>query len=219
MTRGLSGGLEAIVASEIVRPAYLLELRLDSGDVNVWSGTGTLNVLSKNWDGLGAMGSISGPTEASDLSDVVMKATLSHIPIATLPDFVTEFKTNDPVGREFDLHLAFFAADGTLAAGDVITLMTGFIDSASMVDGEEGMVQIDLVSEASRLRRTRVYRLTAQHQEDLFTGDLGLEFQTDLDAEVLWGAATPKEIVSVGGGGGSGVPGERFGDPRDVRVR
>ena len=50
MTRGLSGGLEAVVAAEIVRPAYLLELRLDSGDVNVWSGTGTLNWNSKNWD-------------------------------------------------------------------------------------------------------------------------------------------------------------------------
>lgn len=211
MTRGLSGALETAVAGEIVRPAYLLELRLDSGDVNVWSGTGTLNWNSKNWDGLGAMGSISGLTEASDLSDTVMRATLSHIPIATLPDFVDEFTTNDPVGREFDLHLALFNADGSLGAGDVITLTTGFIDSASMIDGEGGAVQIDLVSEAARLRRTRVYRFTAQHQEDLFAGDLGLEFVTDLDEEIRWGAANPQK---TGGGGG------RSGDfsPTDLRI-
>ena len=204
MTRGLSGALEATVAAETVRPAYLLEMRLDSGNVNVWSGTGTLVWNSKNWEGLGAMGAISGPTEASDLSDTVMRATLSHIPIDTLPDFVTEFKTSNPRGRGFDLHLAFFKNDGTI--DDVITVTTGFIDAVSMVDGEEGAVQIDLVSEAALLARTRVYRFTAQHQEDLFSGDKGLEFVTDLDDEIRWGSATPKTLTSGGGGPSSNLP-------------
>ena len=199
MTRGLSAGLETAVAAEVVRYAYMLELRLDSGDVNVWSGTGPLTALAKTWDGLGAMGAISGPTEASGLSDTVMKATLSHIPIATLPDFVDEFTTNNPRGREFDLHLVVLKEDGTV--DDVITLTTGFIDSASMVDGEEGMVQIDLVSEAARLRSTRVYRFTAQHQEALFPGDLGFEFVTDTDPEIRWGSATPQKVAAGGGAG------------------
>lgn len=192
MTRGLSAGLETAVSAETTRYAALLELRLDSGDVNLWSGEGDLIWNGKTWKGVGGIGTVSGTKESSDLSDTVIRATLSHIPITTLPDFVQEFKDNNPRGREFDLHLAFFDANG--AIDDVITLTTGFIDSASMIDGEEGEVQIDLVSEASKLARTNLFRLTDQHQRQLFAGDLGLEFVADLDEEIRWGSANPKSV-------------------------
>ncbi len=201
MTRSLTGAADAHITGDVVRPAFLLELVLDSGAVKIWDGTGTLNWDSKNWLGIGAAGSIGPVTEASDLSDTVIRATLSHIPIDTLPDFVEEFTDNDPVGRAFTLYLALFKADNTI--DDVVTLTAGFIDSASMSDGEAGAVSIDLVSEQARLRRTRVYRLSHQHQEDLFTGDLGLEFVTDLDEEIRWGAATPQKIAQGPSAGGS----------------
>jgi hypothetical protein len=198
MTRSLSAAAATHVEGETTRFAILMELRLDSGDVNIWSGVGDLSWDSKTWQGLGAMGGLSGVAEATDLSDTVTRATLSHIPIAALPDFVEEFKTNNPVGREYDLFLALLDSNNLIE--DVIPLTSGFIDGNSFTDGEEGAISLDLVSEATKLEMVLLYRLSAQHQDSLFPGDLGLEFVTDLDEEIRWGGATPQR---VGGGGGS----------------
>ncbi len=79
MTRPLTGPVDTVVTSGNQNWGLLLELGFDSGVVNVWSGGGELIANNKTWQGLGDMGSLSGVTEVTDLTDVVLKATLSHI--------------------------------------------------------------------------------------------------------------------------------------------
>ena len=209
MTRILPTSVSLGVEQDKVSVAFLLELALDGGSVFLWSGEGNLIWNGQTWLGVGAMGAISSVAEDAQLSDARIKATLSHVPVDNLPDFVQEFSDNDPVGRGFTLNLAFFNDDTSI--NDVVTLTAGFIDAISMNDGEGGAdgssggIELTLASEAALLSRHRGYRLTDQHQEALFMGDRGLEFVTDTTlGEIRWGAADPQTV----GRGASYAPGQ-----------
>ncbi len=194
MTRPLPSAVDTAVQQEAIRIAFLLQLNLDSGDVNMWSGTGDLTWDSRTWSGLGDLGSISTVSEADDLSDARIQATLSPVDGGDMLDLVTELTDQDPVGRGFTLYLAFFNADTTI--DDVLTLTAGFIDAVTFSDGAIAGVSIALASEAALLRREHFYRLDDAMQQNLFSGDLGLEFVTDLNDEINWGSAPP---IRVGG--------------------
>jgi hypothetical protein len=199
VTRALPGAVDTAVQQETIRIALLLELNLDSGDVNMWSGIGDLTWDSKTWSGLGDLGSISGVDEAGDLSDARIRATLSLIDGGDLLDLVDELTDQDPVGRGFALYLAFFNED--TAIDDVLTLTAGFIDAVTFSDGAIAGASVSLASEATLLRREHFYRLDDAMQQSLFASDKGLEFVTDLSDEINWGSAPP-HVVQGGGGGG-----------------
>jgi hypothetical protein len=172
--------------------AMLLKLDFDTDPAYLWSGLGSLSWGGHTWTGIGDLGSISNVGENSALKDSAIKATFNHMS----SDLVDAVTTMDPVGRPFELHLALFTDDNQLE--DVITLTSGFIDAVELVDGDTGHISMDLVSEAALLGRLTAFRLDDQHQQNFFPGDLGLEFVTSLDEEILWG----HHKASVGGGGG-----------------
>lgn len=201
MTRALPTAVDTAVQQEAIRIAFLLELNLDSGNVNMWSGAGDLTWNSKTWSGLGDLGSISGLDEAGDLSDGRITATLSPIDGGDMLDLVDELTDQDPVGRGFTLYLAFFNSDTTI--DDVLALTAGFIDAVNFSDGAVAGVSVSLASEAALLRREHFYRLDDAMQQNLFSGDKGVEFVTDLNDEINWGSAPPHSV----GGGGGGYPG------------
>lgn len=177
MTRDISTAASNHAAGGTVRFALLLELNLDSGDVNIWSGGGDLSWSSKTWSGVGDLGAISSVSETSDLSDARITATLSLADGGDVLDIATEFTTNDPVGRGFTLYLGLFNEDGSI--DDVVTLTSGFIDGCALSDGAIGGVEVSLASEAALLARETYFRLDDQHQQQLFSGDKGLEFVSD----------------------------------------
>jgi len=203
MTRPLDGPVDTVVASGKQNWALLLELGFDSGVVNVWSGTGELIANSKTWQGLGDMGSISGVTEVTDLTDVVLKATLSHIMTGLMPELVDEVTTQDTTFRPFEFLIVFFD-DDRVVLGTVI-LAVGFIDQIQLaVDADSGGITIDLVTETALLTRSNFVRLTNDAQQNIFPGDLGLQFVTDLDDQIIWGNSGDVSTVGRGGGGGRG---------------
>ncbi len=206
MTRKITPAISTALEANHVNLAFLLELGLDGGSVYLWSGEGDLNWDAKIWKGVGALGSISAITEEAGLSDVRIKAHLSHVPIENMPDFVEEFTLNNPVGRPFQIHLVFFNDDTSV--NDVLPLTAGFIDGLNIFEKGEtsveniGGIELTLASETALLALTRVFRFTDQHQRSLFPGDKGLEFVTDTSlSEIRWGQADAQKIASSPGGG------------------
>lgn len=200
MTRPLTGPVDTVVASGKQNWALLLELGFDSGVVNVWSGTGELPANGKTWQGLGDMGSISGVTEVTDLTDVVLKATLSHIMTGLMPELVNEVTTQDTTFRPFEFLIVFFD-DDRVVLGTVI-LAVGFIDQVQLaVDADGGGITIDLVTETALLNRSNFVRLTNDAQQNIFMGDFGLQFVTDMDEQIIWGNASDVTTINRGGGG------------------
>ena len=194
MTRNLSQAASDHVAAQEIPFAVLLELDFDTDPVNVWSGVGDLVWDGKTWTGTGAMGSLSSVSEATDLTDTVIKATLSHLDAAIMPDLVSEVIEMDPVGRSYTIYLAFFNADNTIK--DTILLSAGLIDSISLTGGLVGSISIDLVSEAGQMARTLFYRMDDQHQQQLFPGDRGFEFVACLEEDIALGSAQVNRITS-----------------------
>lgn len=214
MTRQISPAIITEVENAHVNIAFLLSLDLDVSPLYLWSGLGSLNWDGKIWQGVGALGALSAINEDTDLSDVRIKANLSHLPIESLPDFVTEFASNDPVGRPFKIYLAFLNDDTSM--NDVVLLTAGFIDGLSLSEavtgaGENmGGIELTLASEAALLKQTRLYRFTDQHQKSLFPSDRGLEFVTDTNlGEIRWGQADPQKIPASGFSGKKGFEFDR----------
>jgi len=212
MTRSLTGPVDTVISSGKQNWGLLLELGFDSGTVNVWSGGGELIANSKTWQGLGDMGSLSGVTEVTDLTDVVLKATLSHIMTDLMPELVDEVTTQDTTFRPFEFLIVFFD-DDRVVLGTVI-LAVGFIDQIQLaVDADGGGITIDLVTETALLTRNNFVRMTNDAQQKIFDGDLGLSHVTDLDEQIIWGNSGDVSTVGRGSGtdpGGDGDLGQRI---------
>jgi len=196
VTRNLPALLETHVEGQTVRFAQLLELDFIGDFTRVWSGRGTLTALGEEWLGVGELGMMNGVGEPTDLTDQTMKATLNSIPEESMVDFVELLGNQNQTNRPFTFHLAFFNEDTSLI--DVQTMTTGFISAVSFSDGEISNLTLELVSEASLLKRTQFYRTTDAMQKKLFPGDKFFEFVTELDDEILWGS-TDKSNIGSGG--------------------
>ena len=194
MARQLSSTINTAVGQEIVETAFLIHLGFDSGTEYLWSGSGEIVWNSNTYLGAGEIGQLSGVTEGEDMRADVMSLTLNHIPTDGLADLITEITTNDPVGRPWSMHLATMS-EGVITASQEIT--SGFMGAISMRDGIVGGITIELVNEAVLLDRTHVVRMDNDTQQNLYAGDLGCQFVTDLDDEIIWGKAPPKAIGSM----------------------
>lgn len=201
MTRQLQSTISTAVGQETVETAFLIHLEFDSGTEYLWSGSGDISWNAITYLGAGEIGQLSGVTEGEDMRADVMTLTLNHIPTSGLGDLLTEITANDPVGRGWSLHLATMA-DGAITASQEIT--GGFMGAVTMRDGAVGGITIELVNEAVLMERTHVVRMDNDSQQSLYAGDLGCQFVTDLDDEIMWGKATPTKI-SGGGGGRDGA--------------
>lgn len=179
----------------------LLRLDLDSGNVYMHSGYGDFTWDSKTWLGVGGMGSLSGVTENNSLGKGEITADLSHIDLASLPDFVGEFTTNDPVGRDWYTYLVVLNEDYSIK--DVVTMDSGFIGSPEIIEGKDaGNVALKLLNETTRLALKTFYRMTNQSHQAIWSGDTGFQYVTDTNlAEINWGR-TSATIPSGGGGYG-----------------
>ncbi len=195
MSRTTDVQLLSTIQAEKLDWAYMLALHFEGDPVYVWSGSGDLTWDGKTWIGTGDVGSLSGVSETDAMSNTVIEATLSHLE----PEHLQEIINFDPVGRSFDLHLAFFENDQR-SPYKVLTLTAGVVDGISVVDGQVGMIKLKLVSEMALMRRFHLFRMDDQHQQYLFPGDKGCEYVTSLDEEIIWGPRPNK----VGGNGGSG---------------
>lgn len=224
MTRSLSAAIQTELDNHAngtpIYPCFLLYLGLDSGATYLWSGVGDLVYDSNTYQGVGAMGSIGAVAEDSKLSDVRFNVQLSAIPAESLPDFVDEVTTGNPINRPFTIHLGFMDDEGQLQ--DAMLLTAGFIDGAdiSETQGDDGQrlgsIRLTMASESTRLARSDFRRMTNQSQQAIFTGDKGFEFVADTNMrEIVWGSVKQQVGSSTGRGGNpnTGV------DMRDIDFR
>lgn len=184
MTRDQNASIE-----DVFRPALLLELNLDTGDANVWTGSGTLPWGGKDWLGLGELGTFSAVKEGTKFQDDRITATMSGIAAEGMRDLIAEFNEDSPVGRPWSLYLAIFSEEAKLQSVDLLS--AGFVDA---VNYSTGSVEITLATEAVLFGHIRFYRKSDAMQQKLFSGDKGLEFVTDLNDAINWGSAPPTII-------------------------
>ena len=205
MTRDISATISTALDNNVNNDLEMsvgIALYLDiAGDpLYVHTGTGSITFNSQTWLGVGAMGEISGVTEGLELSDYLIKAILSHIPHASIPDLIDELATNDQTGRDYELYFLFYP---TAAAIEYYKLSAGYIGKPTFTDEEvAGAVELVLANDYTTLDQRQYRRLTHQAQQEIYATDDFFEYLTDTElAEVVWGSSKTTIPTSSGGGG------------------
>ena len=134
------------------------------------------------WTGAGAVGSVSGLTEDSQVSAQGMQLTLTAIPAEYVADALAVVK----YGGLGQVYLGFLAGGALIA--DPIPIFSGLVDQPSFsIDGQTAMVTISLESVEADLQRAQGGRYTGQDQRSRYPGDASLDYVSLIqDKLVLW---------------------------------
>ena len=208
MSRVLSSGMESAVEADLVRPIVLVTCAFDSGDLNLWSGIGTLTVGSVDYVGAGTLLNIGEIAESSELQANGITVTLSGI---TDP-LLAKARDEDYQGRELTVKLGAMDAANAVITSPV-TVFSGFMDTMLINDSSEtATIQVNVENRLIEFERTRIRRYTAEDQKIDYPSDKGLEFVAEMaEKEIVWGR-------SFEGGSGSNSTRNDGGreDPADL---
>lgn len=214
MTRDITPAVEAETEAANLNWGLLLELELDSGTVNVWSGVRPLLFDGKTWLGVGNMGSLSsGGVESIISSDNRINATLSGIPDDELPGLITELQSGNPTNRPWSLFITMLDANADVLS-DPVLISSGEIDSVSFSDTPVSSVTLSLANEAARMKKSQFFSLNDADQNVLFAGDKGMEFTARLQDFIRVGSLSPLRAGPGGDNIGLGAGGGRKGSRR-----
>lgn len=198
--RSLSSGMVTEVTATQLAPILLANLQF-STPVYLWTGYGSIYYNSVTYLGIGTFGSVSPVEETTDLAARGIRMKLSGVPTANISLALTE----DYQGRDCSiLFAAMSPTAGTLVASPV-TIFSGRMDVMQISDDGQ-MADITMTSESRLMdfKRPREIRYTDEEQQNLFSGDVGLEFVTDIQEKTIyWG--NPSQAAAVNWNGGSEV--------------
>ena len=207
MTRGLGASTATEVASDYVRPALFVHCNFDSGDLNLWTGMGSIIAGGRTYTGVGTLLDISDIQESTNLAANGIKVTLSGV----LSSLISIARDEDYQGRKLEVLFAAINDTGDLINNPII-MFSGFMDTMTINDGgETATITLSVENRLIEFERTRVRRYTAEDQQIDHPGDLGLEFVADLEEkEIVWGR------LALFNGGGTGDPPQDREDPPDL---
>ena len=160
----------------------LIKAEFDSGTLRFWNGLGDLSYDSQTWTGSGDLLSIGPAEETSDIRAGGASFVLSGVPV----DIVSYALTEDYQDRLITAWLGAVSA-GSIVADPVIWFQ-GRMDVMELSDnGETASVTLTAENRMVDLERPRERHYTDQDQQELYSGDVGLEFATEQERRVIWG--------------------------------
>lgn len=196
--RSLSAGMVTEVTTAQLSPILMATLGF-STTVNLWTGYGNLVYNSTTYLGLGTLGTISQVEETTDLAARGITMKLSGVPTANVALALTE----DYQGKECSILFgALSPTAGTLIASPV-TIFSGRMDVMQITDdGQTAEITMSAESRLMDFKRPRELRYTDEEQQNLFAGDLGLEFVNDIQEKAIyWGNPNQTQGTNWNGGG------------------
>jgi len=196
--RSLSASMVTEVTTAQLAPVLLASLSF-STPVYLWSGYGNLVYNSTTYLGLGTLGTISPLEETTDLAARGLTLRLSGVPTANVALALTE----NYQGRECSIMFgALSPTAGTLIASPV-TVFAGRMDVMQITDdGNTAEITMTAESKLMDFKRPREIRYTDEEQQQLFPGDVGLEFVNDIQEKAIyWGNPNQTQATDWDAGG------------------
>jgi hypothetical protein len=199
MARTLPSAVLSAIAANLVRVAFFGEFQFAGGTVRLWTGYGTITWNGHTWTGAGDFAGLSPVDETTEVGAAGLTFTLSGIPSSTLAIALGDAYR----GRKCTLWLAIL--DSTMATVvDAAQVFSGLMDVMKIDDaGETATISLQAESRLIDLGRPRTVRYTDQEQQNLFPGDLGLQYVAKLaEQPIYWGTPTPAAASAPGYSGG-----------------
>jgi hypothetical protein len=185
------------VTATQLAPLLMANLQF-STPVYLWSGYGPLAYGGVTYLGIGTLGTISPVEETTDLAARGISMRLSGVPTANVAIALTE----NYQGRACTILFgALSPTAGTLIASPV-TVFQGKMDVMQVSDdGQSADITMTAESRLMDFKRQREVRFTDEEQQNLFSGDVGLEFVNDIQEKpIYWGNPNQTQATNWDGG-------------------
>lgn len=185
MTRSLAGGMATEVTGATIRPITLVKFEFDSGDLNLWSGIGTLSWNGDTYTGSGNLLAISPITETEEIVANSVEFTVSGISSSIISTALSE----EYQGRTVTMWLGAFDSSKAIIA-DPIKLFSGIMDVMTIVEAG-GMATVTVVAESQlrSLSRPSPRKWTSADQKVAYPTDKGFDEVDQIqDDPIRWGS-------------------------------
>lgn len=199
--RTLSADMVTEVSATQLAPILMASLQF-STPVYLWSGYGSLGYGGVTYLGIGTLGTISPVEETTDLAARGIMMRLSGVPTVNVALALTE----NYQGRACTILFgALSPTAGTLISSPV-TVFHGKMDVMQISDdGQSAELTMTAESRLMDFRRVREVRYTDEEQQNLFAGDVGLEFVNDIQEKpIFWGNQNQTQNIEWDGGDKTG---------------
>jgi len=189
--RTLTAAFKTALDKDDVEPFILVSIGTAQGDINVWSGIGTLPFDTGsgdvNFTGVGNFGTISAPQETSELKANGVNVTLSGVPGATI-SLALQAMRQGKTGR---IWMGLFDISTGQVVSDPAEIFEGLTDIVAIDESAQtSEVTVGLESTLVNLKKKHDRRYTPEDQKRTFPNDLGFDFVTSLqEKELLFGKA------------------------------
>lgn len=182
MSRGLSNTLSTATALPDVNPFMLVELDFPDGIVRATSLPFDINLEGHIWHGLSVLGSVSAIEEGAENRSYGAQVSLQGIP----NEFAEYIASQEVQGRTARVLLGFLNSAEEII-GDPVVLLRARMDTVDLQVGEHTTVVIAVEDARLDWERPRLKRFTHLDQQQLFPGDLGLQYVSRAtDQQIVW---------------------------------
>ena len=183
MVKTLSTDNNNVLNDDVLRPIYFLKLDFPSGNVYLNSSDRNITWDSKNWLGAGTIGTLSDIEETAELQANGIKLQLSGIPST----YVSIALTEEYQGSSATEYLGFFN-DNYALVDDPFIIFVGKVDTMSISLSDTATIELEIENRLIDWERPKISRFTNEEQQNLYSGDKGLEFVDSVaEKELFWG--------------------------------
>lgn len=178
MPRIIPAPLLSALTNKEIQPYYAVELKLDGGDVRLWTGLGEKTIDGDVYTGSGNLLNIDGLDETSDLGARNAVLTLSGVP----PQIVS-LALQEPYQRR-RVKIMF----GEQSVPDVVVVFSGFANTLDVSDtADSSSIKMTVESRLVELEKARVRRYTQADHASRHPNDTFFSYVAGLqDQQVSW---------------------------------
>ena len=205
--RTLSASMVTEVTATQLAPILLANLQF-STPVYLWSGYGSLGFGGVTYLGIGTLGTISPVEETTDLAARGIMMRLSGVPTVNVALALTE----NYQGRACTILFGALSPTAGTPISSPVTVFQGKMDVMQISDdGQSAELTMTAESRLMDFKRPREIRYTDEEQQNLFAGDVGLEFVNDIQEKpIYWGNPNQTQGVQWDGGDMGGGEGDGY---------
>ena len=181
MPRSLSSALQTQVSSTATKTAFLVELNLSS-TIRLTDWYANVTYDSNSYEACGSFLSVDSITETGQLQVDEINLGFSNV-TDQVRSLVEDGEFTD---KTVDIYLAYFNSDETIVGA--INYFTGQIRNIGINENkDESTLQMTVASHWANWNLTKGRHFSDESQQLFSSGDRGMEFATQVKADVRWG--------------------------------
>lgn len=190
---------QAAAELEHAQKCYAVDFNFPSGHVRLHTALGDLVLDGNTYIGVGTLGTVESIPERAQLTSEKWTYSLSLTDLTIIP----ESEIDNCYGRSVTEYEVYFNPDTFAVIGKEIN-REGRMGRVRRTDGKSPVILVSCENRLAILEKANGLRYTDEHQQNLFSGDLGCDQVKFLETtEVLWGGYRVDP----------GVPGGYFRNP------